>query len=161
MPSVRTETERPKKKGIKRTGKAVTISPLVGMIDEDTRFVDKPTSVRQLLKSQKIDMSWMDFCVWSPAVCRELKRLLTRMSNRRRKGKATTGGPQSAQEGTANYVGVDGNTRFLSTIMGADKAFRIPCTVRLVGQGDLTVDQSHVQADQGSDMNVISTPMAK
>lgn len=66
------ESERPKKKGQKCTGKAATIAPLVGLIDEETgyvdkptsvRFVNKPTSVRQLLKSQKIDMTWMDFCV--------------------------------------------------------------------------------------------------
>ncbi|SLM37975.1 Ribonuclease H-like domain [Lasallia pustulata] len=106
---VQKENERPKKKGQKRTGKAATIAPLVGLIDEDTGFVDKPTSVRQLLKSQKIDMTWMDFCVWSPTVCRELKRLLTRMSNRKKK------------------------------VLG----------------------RSQVQADQGSDMNVISTAMAR
>ncbi|SLM36249.1 hypothetical protein LPUS_05745 [Lasallia pustulata] len=154
--------ERPKKKGQKRTGKAVTINPLVGLINEDTGFVDKPTSVRQLLRSQKVDMTWMDFCVWSPTVCREIKRLLTRMSNRRKKGESPAAGMQSqTQQGDVSSIAVDGNTRFLSTLMGADKAFRIPCSVRVKGGGELALDRSQVQADQGSDMNVISTAMAK
>lgn len=119
---VQNENERPKKKGQKCTGKAATIAPLVGLIDEDTGFVDKPTSVRQLLKSQKIDMTWMDFCVWSPTVCWELKRLLTRMFNRKKKGKILASQPQT-QQGTVSSIAVNGNTRFLSTFMGADKAF--------------------------------------
>ena len=106
---VQKENERPKKKGQKRTGKAATIAPLVGLIDEDTGFVDKPTSVRQLLKSQKIDMTWMDFCVWSPTVCRELKRLLTRMSNRKKKGKSAPGQTQG-HSGAVSSIAVDGNT---------------------------------------------------
>ncbi|SLM39631.1 Zinc finger, CCHC-type [Lasallia pustulata] len=162
MPDPQGGVERPKKKGQKRTGKAATINPLVELINEDTGFVDKPTSVRQLLRSQKVDMTWMDFCVWSPTVCREIKRLLTRMSNRRKKGESPAAGMQSqTQQGDVSSIAVDGNTRFLSTLMGADKAFRIPYSVRVKGGGELALDRSQVQADQGSDMNVISTAMAK
>lgn len=161
MSSVWIKTEHPKKKEIKRTEKTVIIFSLIDMIDEDTEFVNKSMSVRQLLKSQKINMSWMNFCVWSSAVYWELKCLLTKMSNWRKKRKVTTERSQSAQEKTANYVEIDDNTQFLSTIMSADKAFWISCTVWLVRQRDLTMNQSHIQADQGSDMNVIFTSMIK
>ncbi|KAA6409290.1 MAG: hypothetical protein FRX48_06843 [Lasallia pustulata] len=144
MPTVQNENERPKKKGQKRIEKAATIAPLVSLMDEDTGLMDKPTSVRQLLKSQKIDMTWMDFCVWSPTVCRELKRLLTRMSNRKKKGKSASG---PVQPGAVNSIAVDGNTRFLNTFMGADKAFQIPCKVRVDGSREIALDRSQVQAD--------------
>ena len=158
---VQEEDECPKRKGQKRAGKVATIAPLVSLINDETGAMDKPTSVRQLLKSQKIDMTWMDFCVWSPTVCRELKRLLTRVSAQKKKGRAAAEYSQSqTQTGTVNSTAVDGNMRFLSTVMGADKAFRIPCMIR-VGGREQELDRSQVQADQGSDMNVISTAMAK
>ena len=57
---------------------------------------------------------------------------------------------------------MDGNTRFLSSLVGFDKAFRIPASVRVEGQPELLeLDKSQVQADQGSDMNVILTAMVK
>ena len=157
------EDEWPKKKGRRLVGKVATFAPLVGLINDETGGMDKPTSVRQLLKSQKIDMTWMDFCVWSPTVCRELKRLLTRVSARKGNGKGTSAAEFSqsqTQTGVVGSIAVDGNTRFLSTVMGTDKAFRIPCTIRANGQ-EQELDRSQVQADQGSDMNVISTAMAK
>ena len=132
----------PKKKGQERTGKAATITPFVGLINE-TGFVSKPTSVWQLLKSQKINMIWMNFCVWSSIVCHQLKRLLTQMSNQKRKGKAPAD-PCTAP-GVVGSIAVDGNTQFLSMIMGADKAFRILCSVKV---GSLN-------------MNVISTAMMR
>ncbi len=49
------------------------------------------------------------------------------------------------------------HTRFLSTIIGKDKAFRIPCTIKKADGADIRLEKSYVQADQGSDMNVIST----
>ena len=161
IPAMPPAEPRPKKKGQKRTGKTATITPIVGLMDEETGFLDRPMSVRQLLKTQKVDLTWMDFCVWSPTVCRELKRLLTRMSNRKRKGKAAGNtGQDQGQAGNVNAIAVDGNTRFLSSVMGIDKAFRIPCKVR-VGGKELTLQRHQVQADQGSDMNVVSLAMAK
>jgi hypothetical protein len=49
------------------------------------------------------------------------------------------------------------HTRFLSMIIGKDKAFRIPCTIKKADGADIRLEKSYVQADQGSDMNVIST----
>ena len=55
------------------------------MLDEESGFVDKTISVRQILKSNRVDLSWMELCAWSPQICREIKRLLTRMSKKRTK----------------------------------------------------------------------------
>ena len=79
--------ERPKKRGQKRAGKQVVMNPLVGMINDRTGFIDQQTLIRQLLKSHKVDLSWMDLCALSPTVCQEMKRLLTRMSKKREKTK--------------------------------------------------------------------------
>ena len=41
-------------------------------------------------------------------------------------------------------VGVDVHTRFLSTLVGVEKAFRIPCTIRMGGK-DIILDMIHTQ----------------
>ena len=61
--SVQNENECSKKKNQKCTEKTVTIISLVDLIDKNTEFIDKLISVQQLLKSQKIDMIWINFCV--------------------------------------------------------------------------------------------------
>ena len=49
---------------------------------------DKPLSIRQVLKDNKVDMSFLDLMVWSPSVCREMKRLCTRVAEMKdKKGK--------------------------------------------------------------------------
>ncbi|KAF6238773.1 hypothetical protein HO173_003280 [Letharia columbiana] len=44
---------------------------------------DTPISIRHVLQNNKLDISWMDFIAWSPAVCKELKRLCTRVPKKR------------------------------------------------------------------------------
>ncbi len=75
--------DRPKKKGQRKIGKRIEPQPLVGMLDETTEAYDKPLSIRHVLKNNKVDMTWMDYLAWSPAACKELKRLCTRMSKKR------------------------------------------------------------------------------
>lgn len=74
---------KPKKKGQKRIGKKTEPQPLVGMFDESSGAYDKPVSVRQVLKANKVDMTWMDWMAWSPDACKELKRLCTRVAKKR------------------------------------------------------------------------------
>ena len=171
------EADRPKRKGRKTAGKQAVIAPLVNIINEKTGYIDQQTSIRNLLKSQKIDLTWMDFCAWSPTVCRKIKRLLTRMSNRKKKKKSTaipvpvpntfdfTMPQTQTQAESVSTIEVNGNTRFLSTLIGYNKAFRIPCSVRLTDNSNTTkeisLNKSQVQADQGSDINVMSTALAK
>ena len=45
-------------------------------------------------------------------------------------------------------------------MVGAEKAFRIPGTVR-AGRVETRLDKREIQADQGSDMNVMSAPMVR
>lgn len=48
-----------------------------------------------------------------------------------------------------------------STMIGNDKAFRIPCSIQKSDGSTVHLDKSYVQADQGSDMNVISNGLVK
>ena len=52
------------------------------------------------------------------------------------------------------------HTRFFGTIGADDKAFHLPCTVKKPNGADILLDKSYTYADQGSDMNVISTDLA-
>ena len=51
-------------------------------------------------------------------------------------------------------------TRFLQTLAGTEKAFRILGTAR-VGEIETALVKKNTQADQGSDMNVMSTPLVQ
>ena len=94
-------------------------------------------------------------------MCRELKHLLTHVSAQKKKGRAAAEYSQfQTQTGTVNSIAVNRNTRFLSTVMGADKTFQIPCIIQ-VGGHEQELDHSQVQADQGLNMNVILMVMAK
>ena len=52
-------------------------------------------------------------------------------------------------------ISIDSNTRFLSALVEQDKAYRIPAVIR-INNKEISLVKSQVQADQGSDMNVIS-----
>ncbi|KAL8845914.1 MAG: hypothetical protein Q9221_008958, partial [Calogaya cf. arnoldii] len=77
------DNTRDKKKGQKRTGKRAEPTPLVGLLDKRTGNMDSPISIRQVLKNNKVDMTWIDWMAWLPSACRKLKRLLTRMSKKK------------------------------------------------------------------------------
>lgn len=53
------------------------------------------------------------------------------------------------------------HTRFLSTMIGMDEAFRLPCTVTRLDGIIIALDKKFVQADQGSDMNVMSSGLVR
>ena len=55
----------------------------------------------------------------------------------------------------------DVHTKHLSTLSGAEKAFRIPSTVKTGDGSDLTLEKKETQADQGSEMNVVSGAMVR
>ena len=130
IPAMQPAKPHPKKKEQKCTDKTAMITPIVDLMNKETGFLNQPMSVQQLLKTQKIDLIWIDFCVWSLTVCQELKRLLTWMSNRKCKSKATGNtGQNQGQAGNVNAIAVDSNTHFLSSVMGIDKAFQISCKV--------------------------------
>ena len=202
------------------------------MLDDTIGAYDKPLSIRHVLKNNKVNMIWMDYLAWSPAACKELKRLCTRVS-KKRVPKAKLGqyqqyqqdqptqsiqptsmgfnpvlpsgqpgsyqmpvalsplqnvlptfqsvpniqlvqqpkqqpgsqGPQSGAMASAVIfmnvgTGADAHTRFLQTLVGVEKAFRIPAVVRSQGQ-ELALKRRHTQADQGSELNVISSAMVR
>lgn len=78
---------RGKKKGTKRTDKRVDLTLLVRLMDETSGIMDNVLSVRQVLKNNKVDITWIDLYAWSPSVCREFKRCLIRIP-KKRNGKA-------------------------------------------------------------------------
>lgn len=75
--------ERITKKGKKRAGKKAEMAPLVGMFNDILGTYDKAIPIRDVLKEAKVDLTWMDFLAWSPAICRELKRVCTRVAKKR------------------------------------------------------------------------------
>ena len=74
---------RRRAKGQKRVGKKTEPQPLVGMFNDLLGKYDTPTSIRQVMQNNKVDLSWMDFVAWSPAACREIKRICTRVSKKK------------------------------------------------------------------------------
>lgn len=233
QPPATTEEGRPKRRGRKRVGKKAEPQPLVGMFN-GVQY-DSPVSVRQVLQNTKVDMTWMDLVAWSPAVCKELKRLCTRVPKKRLSRPTDTTSqvpvppaqvpqqavpqpvvPQQPQQfayqpmqqfpqpvpvnampqqlfqpmmtgavqephtglnvpGTlpqqsssissfnvgAAVMEAERHTRFLSSLVGVDKAFRVPSIVRKPDGSEIKVEKRQTQADQGSDMNVISIGMVR
>ena len=45
--------------------------------------------------------------------------------------------------------------------MGADKAFQIPCSVCIEGSSKIVLNCFQVQADQGSNINIILTAIVR
>ena len=153
-----------KAKGKKQTDKQVVMNPIVDMINDNTGFIDKQTSIRQLMKNNKVDMTWMNLCAWSPSVCREMKRLLMRMPKKRvlkRAAQVNASVSVNVVESGTAVNSVNGHTQFLTNLIGYDKAFQIPCSVRLKDGTEHVLKCSKMQADQGSDMNMISETLAK
>ena len=212
----------PKQKAKKRVGKRAEPQQLVGLYNESLLKYDSPVSVREVLQHTKVDMTWMDLVAWSPAICRELKRLCTRVPKKRTPkpaavpqffpapmapmpqmpqvfpqfqpqyqmqafqpmqvpqyvqqlpGQAPIDNSQSSTQTlnpgsgaiTAQCFSVDvgpmtedKHTKFLSTLIGLEKAFRVPSVVRKPDGTDVEIEKSQSQTDQGSDMNVISQGM--
>ena len=207
------------------------------MFNDSLGKYDPPISIRHVLQTNKVDMTWMDLVAWSPAVCKELKRLCTRVSKKKiskgKKPKASQPNPnpfgqfqpqfnpqlqQQAQpmpqqmppplqqvpqmnippmmaqqpqqqqqqqmpqtqipqffqpqagpqppvaQAIVSSTSVNDDekhTRFISSMLGVDKAFRVPCTIINPDGSKVPLDKRYVQADQGSDMNVISSGLAK
>ena len=196
--------DRPKRKGQKRVGKKIEPQPLVGMFNDLIGKYDSPVSIRSVLQDNKVDMSWMDLLAWSPSVCRELKRLCTRVPKKRiPKPKPdqsyqipfAQSNPNFQQQqfaqpfqpapqqmpyqpqvpqvpfqqysqpfaGTSSSITYDTerHTRFLSALVHLDKAFRILTEVLKADGSTCTLERKYTQADQGSDMNVISAGLVR
>lgn len=54
-----------------------------GSKNEITGVHKKSVSIRELLKGTKVDVSLLDLVAWSPASCKEVKRLCTRVANKK------------------------------------------------------------------------------
>ena len=70
---------RDKRKALKRIGKKKELRPITGLLN-DNMVLEKPILARKLLRSNMITISELDLMVWSPTLCNEFKRLLTRKS---------------------------------------------------------------------------------
>ncbi len=75
----------------------------MGVFNDNLGQYDSPISIRDLLQSNKVDMTWMEFVAWSPAVCRELKRQLTRVA-KKRVPKASATRPLSTRSGIYGHT---------------------------------------------------------
>ena len=194
-----TTTGRPRKKGQKRVGKRTELQPLVGMYNDAQEKFDAAISIRHVMQQNKIDMTWMDMLAWSPAMCKELKRLCTRVTNRRAK-KLTNpavlpGQPTQFNLGSQNVPNLnvpnlnpgfqaqasqnpsnpstqatvsrviamptpDHHTKMLRKLAGSEKAYNIEGSARVNGKVTL-IPKKNTSADQGSEMNIMSTSMSQ
>lgn len=160
---VENEVTRPKAaKPQKRMGKAVLPGLLVGhALDADNPGTpSQPQSVRQILLKARADVSLLDLAYWSPAITREMKRLVTQILKKKRvvtkKKPAATEEPEGpiarvsrakAKELAPEYIICDSS--------GADKAFRLPSSIKVNGK-IIQLNTNDVQADQGSDVNLVT-----
>lgn len=62
---------------------------------------------------------------------------------------------------TAAAMEAEKHTRFLSTLSGSDKAFRVITVVRMANGTEIVLEKPQTQADQGSEMNVISMGLVR
>ena len=53
---------------------------------------------------------------------------------------------------------VEKHTRFISNLLGVDKAFRVPCTIFNHDGSEVRLDKCYVQADQSSNMRTTPRP---
>ena len=187
-----TTTGRPKRKGQKRVGKKTELQPLVGMYNDAQEKFDAAISIRHVMQQNKIDMTWMDMLAWSPAMCKELKRLCTRVTNRRAQKltnpAAPPGQPNQFSFGSQNVPNLnpgfqasqnlsnpstqatvsrvvaiptpDHHTKMLRKLAGSEKAYNIEGSARVNGKVTHIL-KKNTSADQGSEMNVMSTSMSQ
>ena len=185
-----TTTGRPKKKGQKRVGKRTELQPLIGMYNDAQGKFDPAVSIRHVMQQNRLDMTLMDMLAWSPAMCKELKRLCTRVTNRRAQkltnpavipdqpnqfnfvpqsipnpGFQASQNPSnpSTQATVARVVAIptpDHHTKKLRELAGSEKAYNIGGAARVNGK-ETHIPKKHTSADQGSDMNVMSTSMTQ
>ena len=69
--------------------------------------------------------------------------------------------PMASAMEVLNINAPDRHTRFLGSMVHKDKAFRLPATIRTFTNSFVDVEKNFVQADQGSDINVISADCVK
>lgn len=70
---------RDKRKVLKRVCKKKALRPIMGQLNDDM-ILENPISARKLVRSNLITISELDLMAWSPTLCNEFKRLLTRKS---------------------------------------------------------------------------------
>lgn len=84
MPAVGWNPGRRKKSGKRGQRKQAEVLPLVGILNETTDIQEKPVFIQQLLKGMKVDISLLDLVAWSPTSCKEVKRLCTYVTKKKK-----------------------------------------------------------------------------
>lgn len=81
--STRTQA-RQKRSGKKREKKQSDAFPLMGMLNDATKEYEKLVSIREILKSTRLDISLLDLVAWSSASCKEIKRLCIQVTKQKK-----------------------------------------------------------------------------
>ena len=139
-----------KTKNKKWTDKQVIMNFIVNIINNNTEFINKQTSICQLMKNNKIDMTWMNLCVWSSSVCQKMKRLLIRMSKKRilkRAAQINVSVSVNVIESETAVNSVNEHTQFLINLIEYDKTFQIFCSVRLKNSTEHVLKYLKIQTD--------------
>lgn len=149
LPAKRTKEKKAKSKA--------PLNPLTGqVIDKAAGLFEQPTSIRALLEKSKLEINIIDMCYWSPAFQSETRRLLTRTSRKPTKKEQAA----ALKPVTASLGELTTHTDLLNSFPAQEKAFRVPAIIRFDDK-EVTLPTIYTQADQGSDINVVSWSMAQ
>ena len=155
--------DRDKRKASKMVGKEKELRPITVLLNDDI-VLEKAISARKLLRSNMTNISELDLMAWSPTLCNEFKQLLTRKS-RSKMAKAKVASATTI--GNVSSIDIDDpsrHSRILASSGIHKKAFRLSAVVitrnKNGSEKRTTLSREKVQADQGSDMNVISTKLS-
>ena len=74
------QTNRLKKKEMKKIKKRSKLISLIEMFDDSTNTYDKFISRRKLLKNNRIDINMMNLLIWSSSMQKKFKRLIIRIA---------------------------------------------------------------------------------
>lgn len=80
-------------------------------------------------------------------------------ANINHRNEKTSTPPEVTTAAISEFPAPDKHTRIVSSLPKTEKAFRIPCTIRLSDK-IIGLERHQTQADQGSDLNVISMGLA-
>lgn len=81
-------------------------------------------------------------------------------ASKKHKNEKTTIPPEVTAAAVSEFSAPDKHTRIVSSLPKTEKAFRIPCSIRLSDK-IIGLERHQTQANQGSDLNVISMGLAQ
>ena len=153
-----------KRRKPKDLNKPATIEPIRAFLDENTgQLRTDVRTIRDLLEKTMVEISILEFLDWSTPANKELKRLATKPAKKKKAARVTlmgTSAEASAEGVKVHKINDNQFTKFLASLADESKPFHIPTSIR-VSDKEHDLKLTEVQADQGSEINIISIDLVK